>query len=235
MGAQVGSDEDAKRYRDGYPGWREEDPNDRDNQKFYSNQLESRPDGDYIEEILTKWYGNDELLEQHHGYVQWLFPIREMGMNPISQPLTAYEIDDMRGDPAVQDRLKRSYRLMLDFYGMELVDEAEGSIGRQQKGWQRRYHNLCFSPHNFLRITRIIKCLGELGLPHYQAPFCEHLLREVFHTKQLEECAESLVAYWIPVVKDDAAREKLLAEVAKLVPAGSGTGKGSPDPDDDWD
>mmetsp|Transcript_65921 Transcript_65921/g.132362 ORF Transcript_65921/g.132362 Transcript_65921/m.132362 type:complete len:233 (+) Transcript_65921:66-764(+) len=228
MGAQVGADEDAKRYRDGYPGWRErEEPDDRDNQKFYSNQLKSRPDGDYIEEILTKWYGDYVLLEQHHGYVQWLFPIREMGMNLVSQPLTSYEIEDMIGDPAVHDRLKRSYRLMLDFYGMELLDEATGEVGRKPKGWQERYQNLCLRPHNFLRITRIIKCLGELGFAHYQASLCEHLLQEVVHRGVLVDCAASLVRYWIPVVKDDAAREKLLAEaVAKSAPVGKGMGKG---------
>ena len=31
------------------------------------------------------------LLEAHHGYIQWLFPIREPGMNPDARPLTLAE------------------------------------------------------------------------------------------------------------------------------------------------
>eukprot|EP00415_Alexandrium_ostenfeldii_P001904 UN1904 len=129
-------------------------------------------------------------------------------------------------DPAVLDRLRRSYRLMLDFYGMDLVNEDTGEVRPKKKGWQARYHNLSVSGHNFLRITRIIKCLGELGLAHYQAPWCEHFVRETFQGGSLAQCADSLVHYWIPVVKDDAAREKLVAEVAKHTSADGGEDKG---------
>mmetsp|Transcript_111535 Transcript_111535/g.310603 ORF Transcript_111535/g.310603 Transcript_111535/m.310603 type:complete len:230 (-) Transcript_111535:150-839(-) len=228
MGGNIGADEDAKRYRDGYPGQREEeDPAKRDNQQFYANKLKSVPDGDYIEGILSKWHGNYSLLEQHHGYIQWLFPIREFGMNSESQPLTAYEADEMRVDPEVRQRLIRSYRLMLDFYGMHLQDEETGAITRKAEGWQERYRNLRMRGHNYLRITRIIKCLGELGLPQYQVPWCEHFVQEVFAEGQLQECADSLVRYWIPVVKDDEGRQRLLDEVGKYVDFGSkGKGKG---------
>merc|ERR1712203_1335136 len=98
---------------------------------------------------------------------------------------------------------------MLDFYGMHLVDDETGAIDRAAH-WQLRYQNLTMCPHNNLRITRIIKCLGELGLSHYQAPLCEHLFKEIFVSKKFGvRCTRSLVDYWIPVIKDDAARERL--------------------------
>ena len=28
--------------------------------------------GDFIENILTKWKGDYDRLEKHHGYIQWL-------------------------------------------------------------------------------------------------------------------------------------------------------------------
>ena len=34
-----------------------------------------------------------------------------------------------------------------------------------------RYRHLDSSFHNYLRITRILKCLGELGFEHYKWPF----------------------------------------------------------------
>jgi hypothetical protein len=32
-----------------------------------------------IDELHEKWWGDYEALEREHGYIQWLFPIREDG------------------------------------------------------------------------------------------------------------------------------------------------------------
>lgn len=34
------------------------------------------PIGDTIDNIHKKWFGAYDLLEEHHGYIQWIFPIR---------------------------------------------------------------------------------------------------------------------------------------------------------------
>ena len=65
--------------------------------------------------------GNYRELEGSHSFIQWLFPIREMGMNWASQPLEPHEIDGIKADPQAMDRLLESYRIMLDFYGMRLM------------------------------------------------------------------------------------------------------------------
>ena len=65
--------------------------------------------GNYIDEIHNKWWGNYELLEYHHSYIQWymtisyynimwlyycrLFPIRERGLNWYAKELQPHEID----------------------------------------------------------------------------------------------------------------------------------------------
>lgn len=36
---------------------------------FYSNKVPSIPDGDLIDNIHAKWFGNYRLLEAHHGFV----------------------------------------------------------------------------------------------------------------------------------------------------------------------
>lgn len=59
---------------------------------FLTGQIMSRPHGDYIENILEKWYGNYDLLEGHHGYIQWLFPIRAQGVNSQSHALQIHEL-----------------------------------------------------------------------------------------------------------------------------------------------
>lgn len=60
---------------------------------------------------------------------------------------------------------------MLAFYGLRLVDETTGELAlqdtapaRSPASYLRRFRNLESNPHNFLRITRILKCLGEVGL-----------------------------------------------------------------------
>ena len=49
--------------------------------------------GDYIDEIHKEWKGDYDRLEWHHGYIQWLFPIRESGMNWHAQELQSHEIE----------------------------------------------------------------------------------------------------------------------------------------------
>ena len=69
------------------------------------------------------------------------FPIREYGMNWQSQPLQLHEIEQMRDDPLIVARIVGSYKLMLDFYGMQLVDEPTGLLARTE-GYEERYDNL---------------------------------------------------------------------------------------------
>lgn len=78
-------------YRDGYPG-EQDDPNESDNLKFYTGKIASRPDGDFIDGLHDTWYGKYGKLEAHHGYIQWIFPIREHGMNSQSQKLQPHEV-----------------------------------------------------------------------------------------------------------------------------------------------
>ena len=51
-------------------------------------------------------------------------------MNWDAQPLQLHERDAMRADPAIIRRVIESYKLMLDFYGMELAGMLERSLRR---------------------------------------------------------------------------------------------------------
>jgi len=62
-------------------------------------------------------------------------------MNLESQPLQLHEIALMKEDSAVIERIKSSYELMLDFYGMCLLDFETGLLGRSE-GYAARYRNL---------------------------------------------------------------------------------------------
>jgi hypothetical protein len=70
----VNSAEDTREYRDGYPT-KEDDPKATKNIEFYRNERSSEPSGALIEVILKPvelggWFGDYDLLESHHGYIQ---------------------------------------------------------------------------------------------------------------------------------------------------------------------
>lgn len=220
MGNRPSASNDAENYLRHYPDDHEDDLKANLNYRFYKNEIKSHPDGDFIDNIHKDWIGNHDLLERHHGYIQWLFPIREESpFNSSSQKLMKHEIDKMTKDATVRPRLIASYCLMLEFYGMRLIDENTGEIGRGPN-WQARYTFLNTSMHNFLRITRILKCLGELGLDHYQAPFVANIFAEI-QQGNLTGLLKSARDYFAAVVRDEQARTRLQQLASSLSPAPS--------------
>ena len=65
-------------------------------------------------------------------------------MNYDSQPLQTHEIESMKADPTILERVIKSYQLMLDFYGMHLVSKETGLVDRAPppRHFASRYHNL---------------------------------------------------------------------------------------------
>lgn len=62
-------------------------------------------------------------------------------MNWDAAPLQRDEIDRMKAEPHILQRILASYRLMLNFYGMELVSEETGLLKRTEN-FAERYRNL---------------------------------------------------------------------------------------------
>eukprot|EP00756_Hemistasia_phaeocysticola_P012139 Hpha_TRINITY_DN15175_c1_g7::TRINITY_DN15175_c1_g7_i1::g.127629::m.127629 len=202
---------DLQTYRQGYPG-KKDDPRVADNIEFYTNKRKCRPDNLLIDELHVQWYGKYGILERHHGYIQWLFPIREHGLNALAVPLQAHEALKMAQNPKVMQRVMRSLDLMLDFYGTQL-DPASKAVTRRSN-YAARFKNLCNNSHNFLRITRILKFLGEVGLERYKAPLLRFWAKEAFgNDRLLAGCIRSLCEYWVHTLKDDSER----AEIARYV------------------
>jgi hypothetical protein len=90
----------------------------------------------------------------------------------------------------------RSYRLMLNFYGMILVDEKTGKVARHPQIWRSRYANLLNHQHNFLRVNRILACLGHMGFHRWRKGFLAHLEKEIYDTEELKYCKMSFERFW---------------------------------------
>uniref|UniRef100_A0A8D3CF74 Opioid growth factor receptor 2 n=1 Tax=Scophthalmus maximus TaxID=52904 RepID=A0A8D3CF74_SCOMX len=157
----------------------------------------------YIHNFHNDWYGNYDKLEYVHTYIQWLFPLQEPGMNNDASTLTKGEIEVTR------ENLLRSYELMLDFYGIMLCNEKTGEVKRASH-WRDRFCNLNNHTHNNLRITRILKCLGTLGFPHYQAPLVHFFLMETLVRGELPNIKDSVLNYFVFAVLDKRERRNLV-------------------------
>lgn len=82
-------------------------------------------------------------------------------MNGQAQPLTKNEAEIFRNTPDIKGRIIKSYKLMLDFYGLVLIDEQKGQVARNPETYRQRYAHLNSSFHNYLRITRIMKYVAD--------------------------------------------------------------------------
>ncbi|XP_036270771.1 opioid growth factor receptor-like protein 1 isoform X3 [Pipistrellus kuhlii] len=111
--------------------------NDLSNLRFYKNKIPFKPDGVYIEEVLSKWKGDYEKLEHNHTYIQW-------------------------------------------------------------------------SQHNYLRITRILKSLGELGYESFKPPLVKFILHEALVENTIPNIKQSALEYFVYTIKDRRERRKLL-------------------------
>nr|XP_056712598.1 opioid growth factor receptor-like protein 1 [Euleptes europaea] len=182
--------------------------NDLCNLRFYKNKIPFKPDGVYIEEVLNKWKGDYEKLEHNHTYIQWLFPLREQGLNFYAKELTTYEIEEFKKTKEAIRRFLLAYKMMLEFFGIKLIDKT-GNVTRASN-WQERFQHLNESQHNYLRITRILKSLGELGYEGFKPPLVKFILHEALVEDTIPNIKQSALEYFVYTIRDRRERRKLL-------------------------
>ncbi|XP_023284442.1 opioid growth factor receptor-like protein 1 [Seriola lalandi dorsalis] len=202
---------DMQNYRRGYPNLTDDECSEdkMNNLQFYLNKFPSAPDDVFIESFLKEWKNDYKRLERVHSYIQWLFPLREPGVNYMASELTKKEIEAFKKNEDAKRRLVESYELMLGFYGIRLVNKETGEVKRAEN-WKERFGNLERNMHNNLRITRILKSLGELGFERYQAPLVRFFLEETLVKKTLSSVKRSVLDYFLFAVLDKQKRQELV-------------------------
>ena len=124
------------------------------------------------------WGWDHARLEGVHDYIQWLFPLREPSAVNYTAPLiTDSTVAAFATDAALRDNLKRSFALMLDFYGLSLLERASQrpAVVPAPSFESRRRIWLTPGNHNHLRLTRILTSLRTLGLRDYSVALFERL------------------------------------------------------------
>lgn len=113
---------------------------------------------------------DDRWLEATHDYIQWLFPLPERSQfNPAGPVLSESDRNAFQIRAELRERLVEAWQRMLAFYGFEpAAGGASSLVVRRPDGaraWISR-HN-----HNFLRISRILRCLALLGCGEQASSF----------------------------------------------------------------
>lgn len=173
------------------------------NVAFHSNRLRivvRDPDEYTIEELHTECFDDFHLLESSHSYIQWLFPTDESSrFNRDSAPLTPSEAVAIATNVFMSLRLVYSFAMMLRFYGFVL--DPYGQAVRLGDDHVERLQVLNASVHNWLRITRMLRCLVLCGLRVYAESWLIVLRREVDDTKRLADAARSCADFWRQAVE----------------------------------
>lgn len=63
--------------------------------------------------------------------------------------------------------------------------------------------------HNYLRISRILKCLSEFGLERLNAPFILHVLNEQSEREELDTSSihSSMDKFWVNCIRNEEERQ----------------------------
>jgi Opioid growth factor receptor (OGFr) conserved region len=147
-----------------------------------------------IEQIWNwKW----EHLENAHDYIQWLFPLPEKSAyNPAAPVLNERVIHRFRSTDRLKSNLKRSFEVMLDFYGLRLAELADGQVRVESAdSFRERGENwISARKHNHLRLTRILASTRLLGLEQESLALFRCL--ESIYQERRDEISQATFEFW---------------------------------------
>ncbi|MCC5605546.1 hypothetical protein LC612_01730 [Nostoc sp. CHAB 5834] len=155
--------------------------------------------------IQEMWTWDFEELECVHDYIQWLFPLPERSAFNRDAPIVDEKvIQAFQSNPHLHQNLLRSFTVMLKFYGLQRHQSNDEKIivSQSEDYPNRKAEWVCISNHNYLRITRILKCLITFGLENEAQAFYE-CLQQIYQENSKQIGSETF-QYWTIAVKPNA-------------------------------
>jgi hypothetical protein len=118
-------------------------------------------------------------LEQHHDFIQWLFPLSETSPHNTDAPLlTDAEREIIRGNEGLRANMRTSLEVMSEFYHFTVTSRTDTqamSITPRADFLTHRPHWLAPGNHNYLRISRILRSLFLVGMDEERMAFMRAL------------------------------------------------------------
>jgi len=159
---------------------------------FYSGTVTDHR-GRSIQDLQTQTF---DQLEANHDYIQWLFPLPEVSkFNSHAPTLIADDITAFQSSVTLRQTLNTSFVVMLHFYGLEMTALANTVAIKRGETWSDRSANwLTPHNHNYLRISRILRCLVLLGCEDRSHAFLV-CLEHLYETNR-RVIGDVTVRYW---------------------------------------
>lgn len=151
--------------------------------------------------IQDIWAWDFEKLEHTHDFIQWLFPLTERSAyNPNAPIVNAEIVQSFHQNLQLQENLRRSLTVMLEFYGLQRQELEQGVVITQSANYPNRQPKwVSRSNHNFLRITRILKCLIAFGLEDEAKAFYD-CLQQIYQDSRAQIGSDTF-RHWTNAVK----------------------------------
>jgi Opioid growth factor receptor (OGFr) conserved region len=145
---------------------------------------------------------DDEELEYHHDFIQWLFPTtQQSAYHPDAPTLDDAQVRTFLNDADLRQNVQVAFERMLNFYGFGYSEEDGNIEIAPGENWEERKGNwLEWGDHNHKRITRILTSLRLLGLPDQAAAFFR-ALDKVRHSPDGSEIDDHTFRYWQKAVR----------------------------------
>lgn len=172
--------------------------------KFYKG--ERNRNNVTLEEV---WGFSDHELENIHNYIQWIFPIVEPDYWDRDTPkLSEKDIQIFKNSKLFKTKVVKSLIVMSKFWGFDINYDNSGTLvmnksesyNDKSKNWQT-YMN-----HNFLRITRVIHCLNDLGFRNLAKVFYEGIIKVVGENRL--KFNPNSVEFWKEAMKTNMKGER---------------------------
>jgi len=138
-------------------------------------------------------------MEMAHDYVQWMFPTDEMSAFNPGSPILVPEIQlEFQRDPDLRRELALNFERFCQFLGLEMQRTATEVLVTIGPNFEDRRRD-CWQPmgfmgnHNWLRVSRVLHCLGLCSMPQEQRALMACL--EDMFAKGLCSCGQS-IPHW---------------------------------------
>jgi len=159
--------------------------------RFFERSATDR-DGRTLDDLLNLDHSE---LESDHRYIQWLFPTPEKSAFGFFTPrLSDVAIQAFHARPELRDQLRRALRHSLDFYGLHLLETPQLRVTEAPTFSHRARMWITEGNHNYLRISRILRCLACLGLEREATAFLTYL--EDLYQRRGAVIGPRALAYW---------------------------------------
>jgi len=137
-----------------------------------------------------------------------LFPIVEPDYwNRDTPKLSVEDIEEFEKDKKLRANVIHSFIVMLNFWGLDVsIDNGEVVIDKSEDYEHKRKNWQTTRNHNFLRITRVIHCLNDLGFYNLVEKFHKCIMDVV--DENPERFNQTTIEFWNEAMVKNMKGEK---------------------------